>query len=335
MNSPRLLEDASIWGVQVPAKTGFLSQNLTEVCLVGPLTRLSELRTPDDVFTFIVDLFNYRLPISAGGDLSVSIRSIVVAIIIFVVMVRLSKAAQNLLRKRVLDHLSIDEGLAYTLQRLLHYVVISLGILFALRIGVNVDLTSLAVLVTALSVGIGLGLKEISSDVAAGFILLFERPLRVGDRVRLNDGSIEGDVLGIDLRTTKIRTLDRLTVIVPNSKLTNEIYVNRTYLNDPVRVSVTVGVAYGSDVSSVRSALVSAAREVESVLDDPAPEVLFIGFGDSSLDFQLLAWTNEQKRALWVRSEINFRVDDTFREAGIEIPFPQQDVYVKALPQAS
>jgi potassium efflux system protein len=308
-----------------------------EVCFVESLTRLVDWRSPEDVVRALLALFNYELPISAGGGLTVSIRSLLVAVVILVVAVRLSRTAQRVLRGRVLSRVPIDAGLAYTLQRLVHYAIVAIGALLALRVGVGVDLTSLAVVVTALSVGIGLGLKEISSDVAAGFVLLFERPLRVGDRVKLNGGGlqIEGDVAGIDLRTTKIRTLDRMTVIVPNSKLTNEIYVNWTYRDGPVRVRVPIGVAYGSDVVAVRRALLDAASSVDAVLADPAPDVAFLGFGDSALDFALDAWTNEQKRAAWVRSEINFKIDETFREAGIEIPFPQQDVNIRTLPRAS
>jgi small-conductance mechanosensitive channel len=300
------------------------------------LSRLSTLSSPQDVLDFLVALVTYRIPISAGGDMSVSIRSLLIAAAIFVVIVRLSRTAQHVLQRRVLAHLPLEPGLRYTLQRLVHYALIGIGLLFALRVGVGIDLTSIAVLVTALSVGIGLGLKEISSDVAAGFVLLFERPLRVGDRVKLNEGGgVEGDVVGIDLRTTKIRTLDRLTVIVPNSKLTNEVYVNRTYRDDPVRVKIAIGVAYGSDVDTVRRALLESAASVPAVLNEPAPDVMFVGFGASTLDFELHAWTNEQRRAPWVRSEINFRIDDAFREAGIEIPFPQQDVNIRTIQQAS
>jgi small-conductance mechanosensitive channel len=306
---------------------------------VEPLTRFADIRSPEDVFSFLVTLFTYRIPISAGGELSISVRSLLIAIVVFVVIYRLSRTAQRFLRGRVLSHVPIDPGLSYTLERLVHYSIIAIGLLVALRIGVGVDLTSIAVIVTALSVGIGLGLKEISGDVAAGFVLLFERPLRVGDRVKLSGGlQIEGDVVGIDLRTTKIRTLDRQTVIIPNSKLTNDVYVNTTYRDGPLRVRVPIGVVYESDVGAVRRALLDAAREVDAVLDDPPADVVFIAFGESTLDFELDAWTNEQKRATWVRSEINFKVDEKFRAAGIEMRSTEQDINIRTirgLPRAS
>lgn len=288
-----------------------------------------------EIWDFIVRVFTYDVAVAAGGGMSVSIKSLLLAIIIVFVAIRLSRTAQSLLKKRVLSHVPIDPGLGYTLQRLLHYAVIGFGFLLALRIGVGVDFTGIAVVLTALSVGIGLGLKEISSDVAAGFVLLFERPLRVGDRVKLGGGAIEGDVLAIDLRTTKIRTLDRMTAIVPNSKLTNEIYVNSTYRDGPVRVRVPVGVAYGTDVAVVRAKLLEAAKAVDVVLADPAPDVTFVGFGESTLDFELEAWTNEQKRPGRVRSALNFKIEEKFRDAGIEIPFPQQDINIRTIPQAS
>jgi small-conductance mechanosensitive channel len=295
---------------------------------------VESLRSPQDIYDFVVAVFTYEVPISAGGGLRISIRSLLVAVLIFVLMYRLSRTAQRVLRGRVLSHVSIDAGLAYTLQQMLHYAVVALGVLFALRVGVGVDLTSLAVVVTALSVGIGLGLKEISSDVAAGFILLFERPVRVGDRVKLGGSlQVEGDVAAIDLRTTKVLTNDGLTVIVPNSKLTNEEYVNWSYTNEPVRLHIPIGVAYESDVDTVRAALLAAAEGIEQVIANPKPSVRLVKFGDSTLDFELLVWTREPEKHPQIRSDVNFNIHRELHAAGIEIPFPQQDLHVRTMPQ--
>ncbi len=248
--------------------------------------------TFNEIWDLIVTVFNYPVTISPGGGLQVSLKSLIVAILIFVVMYRISMTAQRLFQKKVVKHIPLDSGLSYTLQRLLHYVITVMGALFALNVGIGINFTSLAVVLTALSVGIGLGMQGIASDVAAGFVILFERPLRVGDRIKLSS-SLEGDVQTIDIRTTKIRTNDNLIVIVPNSQLTSDAYVNWSYSNEPVRLHIPVGVAYGSDVAKVRDALLAASLDVDGVLQDPKPSVRLVSFGDSSLDFERAAtWTS-------------------------------------------
>jgi potassium efflux system protein len=188
-------------------------------------------------------------------------------------------------------------------------------------------ITSIAVVFTALSVGIGFGLQYIASDIASGFILLFERPIRVGDRVTI--GTDEGDVQSINLRTTIVTTNDRISVIVPNSKLIRERVINWSYGDPRARVSIPIGVAPDSDVELVTKTLLRAAEGVDDVLEQPQPKVQFVKFGDSSFDFRLLVWTNKPRAHIQIRSDINFRIEKLFREAGIEIPSPQFDVRLR------
>jgi potassium-dependent mechanosensitive channel len=287
--------------------------------------------TPEELYDRIVSVLTHEVPLAVGGELRVSIVSLLLAVLIVLVSIRLSKLARTLFRTRVLRRAPLDSGVVYALDRLVHYAVVTVALLFALKVGIGADYTSLAVLVTALSVGIGLGLKEIAGDVAAGFILLFERPVRVGDRVKLNN-DVEGDVMSIGLRTTKVVTNDRLTVIVPNSRLTNEDYVNWSYRNEPVRVHIPVGVAYGSDVQRVREALLTAIEGVNRIAADPKPDVRLVRFGDSSLDFEVLVWTSDPTAHPQIRSDVNFGIEREFRNFGIEIPFPQSDVHVRTMP---
>jgi small-conductance mechanosensitive channel len=286
-----------------------------------------------DIYDQLTAWVTYRVPISATGEMGVSIASLVMAVVFLLIFFQASRIAQNLLQKRLLSHVPLDPSVSYTLQRLLHYVIVAIGILVALRIGIGADFTSFAVVITALSVGIGLGLREIAADVAAGFVLLFERPIRVGNRVKLpGELNVEGNVLTIGLRTTKIRTNDRLVVIVPNSHLTNEKCVNWSYRSEPVRVHVPVGVAYGTDLELARRVLLSTAEGVDKVLADPGPSVRLVRFGDSSLDLELLVWTKDPTAHAQIRSDINFRIERGFREAGIEIPFPQRDLNLRGVP---
>lgn len=288
---------------------------------------------PQQIYETILQVLFYRVPISGDGTMGVSIATLTLAILIFVVMYRLSRTAQTVFKRRVLAHVPLDGGLAYTMQRLLHYLMVALGVIFALKIGLGVDFTGLAVILTALSVGIGLGLKEITSDVAAGFVLLFERPIRVGDRVKMGgDLKIEGDVKAVGLRTTKILTNDNLMVIVPNSKLTNENYINWSFTKAPVRLHIPVGVAYGSDVEVVRGALLAAVDGVAKLVDEPKPSVRLVEFGDSALGFELLVWTQAPENHPQIRSDLNFNIERELRAAGVVIPFPQRDLHLVTVP---
>jgi len=217
--------------------------------------------------------------------------------------------------------------LHYTIGRLTQYLIISIGLLVALSFGVGLDLTSVAVIFTALSVGIGFGLQYIAADIASGFILLFERPVRVGDRISV--GKEEGDVQSINLRTTVMTTNDRVSVIVPNSQLVREHLINWSYGDPRARIAIPVGVAYSSDVDLVTQTLLEAAKDVDNVLRDPPPKVQFLKFSDWSLDFRLLIWTNRPRLHTQIRSDINFRIEKLFREAGIEIPFPQTELRLR------
>lgn len=261
------------------------------------------------------------------GNLSVSVTTLIEGLLIFGVALLLSRTVSAFLQRRIARRTYLDPGLQYTLGRLTQYLIISLGVLLALKAALSIDLTSIAVVFTALSVGIGFGLQYIAADIASGFILLFERPVRVGDRISI--GKEEGDVQSINLRTTVMTTNDRVSVIVPNSKLVREYLINWSYGDPRARLSILVGVAYGSDVNLVTETLLKATKDVDNVLRDPPPKVQFLKFGDWSLDFRLLVWTNRPRLHAQIRSDINYRIERLFREAGIEIPFPQTELRVR------
>src|SRR5262249_48443837 len=217
-----------------------------------------------------------------AGKFSFSILTVLLFLLIIVATVWISRRLRLLLQKRVLPKLEIDSGLEYTLLRIIHYVVVTLGVLYALKIGFDVDMTSVAVVLGFLSLGIGFGLQYIASDLVSGFILLFERPMRIGDRIKVGD--VEGRVESISLRTTIISTNDNLAVIVPNSELVRNRFVNYSYGSPEVRIAIPVGVAYGSDIEKVKTALVQAATAVKDVLAVPAPQARLNGFGESAIN---------------------------------------------------
>jgi len=265
------------------------------------------------------------------GTFKVSIISLVLLILIVFIATLVSRYTRRFLRKRVLPRFHIEIGLQYTLLRLVHYVIIALGVLYAIKIGFSVDLTSVAVILGFLSVGIGFGLQYAASDIASGFILLFERPIRIGDWLSL-EGGVEGRVESISLRSTVVVTNENLAVIMPNSKLVQNKFINYSYGTQNVRLNIPIGVAYGSDLETVKTALLEAARSVKEVLSDPAPIVHFSSFGDSALNLQIRVWVNEPRNHTTIGSKINFAIDEAFRKYNIEIPFPQRDIRIRRDP---
>lgn len=265
------------------------------------------------------------------GNFYISLSTLLQALAVLVIAILLSRYLRGFLSRQFERRHRLDPGLQYTVLRLTHYIIIGLGLLLALRLGFGADLTSLAVVFTALSVGIGFGLQYIANDIASGFILLFERPVRVGDfiTVGVDSKTVEGRVRGINLRTTLVITNDRIAVIVPNSKLVSHNLINWSQPDARSRISIPVGVAYGTDTDLVTRTLLRATEGIEYVLAEPKPSVQFLSFGDSALDFRLLIWTDKPRRHPKIKSDINYRIDALFREAGIEIPFPQRDLNVR------
>ncbi|HWN09027.1 MAG TPA: mechanosensitive ion channel domain-containing protein [Pyrinomonadaceae bacterium] len=266
------------------------------------------------------------------GNQPFTVMRLLGGIAVFVFAIFLSRRIGDLLERRIAKRTYIDPGLRYTIARLAGYLLIVAGVLAGLKM-VGVDMTSVAVLFTALSVGIGFGLQYIAADIASGFILLFERPIRIGDRITI--GEDEGDIKSINLRTTLVTTNDNISIIVPNSKLVSQRVINWSYGDPRARIAIPVGVAYDSNVELVTETLILAADGVENVLTDPAPRVQFLRFGDSSLDFRLLVWSVQPRRHFEIKSDINFRIWTLFRERGIEIPYPTTEFRMRPEPANS
>lgn len=262
------------------------------------------------------------------GNFEISLTSVVIGLCALLIAMAVSRSVRAFLQRRMEGRKRIDAGLQYTLLRLLHYFIIVIGALVAFRTAFNADLTTLAVVFTALSVGIGFGLQYIAGDIASGFILLFERPVRVGDFVTVTgpDSRLtEGRVQSINLRTTIVITNDHIAAIVPNSKLVNQNLINWSYGERRSRIAIPIGVSYDSDVDLVTETLLRAADKVSYVMTEPKPTVQFLDFGDWSLNFRLLVWTDRPRRYPQIKSDINYRIRRLFKEAGIEIPFPQSE----------
>ena len=253
------------------------------------------------------------------------------ALISFVVIISMfwfvSQFSRKVLLPRLIAYLKLDDGSSYTFSRILHYLVMVLGILMAFQF-VGIDFSGLAVVFGFLSVGIGFGLQNITSNFISGLILLLERPIQVGDRVLVGD--TEGDVEEIKIRATKIKSVDNISIIVPNSEFISTRVVNWSHGDHTVRVNVDVGVSYDSDLEAVLTSLKEVATAEPEVLEEPAPEVLLMKFGDSSWDMRLRVWIANPKRHPIVRSKLNCAIVHKFRQNHIEIPYPQRDLHLRS-----
>ena len=277
-----------------------------------------------DSAAIIAQIWSYLTRQFTFGRITVSVSSVIVGLLVIILTILIARWSSALIERRIAHRRHIDPGLRYTICRLVKYVIITVGLLVALKQAFAIDLTSIAVIFTALSVGIGFGLQYIAADIASGFILLFERPIRIGDRITI--GEDEGDVQSINLRTTIVTTNDHIAIIVPNSKLVTQNVVNWSYADPRARISIPVSVADDQDIQLVTSTLTQAAKNVTNVLLDPEPLVQFVKFGEYSLDFRLLVWTNQPRRHMQIRSDINYRIAQLFRERSIKLATPTQQL---------
>jgi small-conductance mechanosensitive channel len=253
----------------------------------------------------------------------------ILRLIFFVFLVFwLSSVIKGQMVSRVLSRSGLDASLQYAIAQVTGYVVITIGFFLALQ-NTGINLSALTVFAGAVGVGVGLGLQNISSNFISGLILLAERPIKIGDRVEVQ--SVAGRVTEIRARSTTIVTNDNITLIVPNSVFVEHTITNWSHGDAKVRFRIPVGVAYGSDLATVKEALLEVARNHSATLSNPEPSVFFESFGESTLNLELVVWSAEMSfRPRRFRSDLNFAIDQAFRERGIELPFPQRDVHIRA-----
>jgi len=257
----------------------------------------------------------------------VTFSSIVMFLLMITIFYITSKFVTRLMMKPLLGRFSIDEGIRYNLIRINHYLIMVIGVIVAFQF-IGIDLSGLAVIFGLLSVGIGFGLQNVTSNFISGLILLFERPIKIGDRVTVGD--TEGDVLDINIRSTTIQTLNNITFIVPNSEFVSAKVINWSHGDTKIRLEISVGVSYTSDLDIVLKSLKEVALEHPAVLKKPESDVLFNEFGDSSWNMKLRVWIQDPKKHPKVRSDLNCAIVRKFREYGIEIPYPQRDLHLRS-----
>jgi small-conductance mechanosensitive channel len=266
------------------------------------------------------------------GNLSFTPASLLLGLGLLIALGVIAAAVRRLLRDRLLPRAGLVRGVSIALATLVYYLLIVVGTLLILPVMVSgFNLQTLSLMLGAVSFGVGFGLRNIADNFVSGLILLIERPIKVGDRIEV--GSAFGDVTQIKARATIVRTNDNIDIIVPNSEFISGRVTNLSYGDNRVRYRIPVGVHYKSDVPTVANALLEAARAVPAVLLQPPAEAMFMEFGDSSLNFELWVWTETRLSGpTRLRSELNYKIWETLKAYGIEVPYPQRDIYIKEMP---
>jgi small-conductance mechanosensitive channel len=266
-----------------------------------------------------------------AGEQKLTLGLLVASAAVFYGAFLISWTIQAVLMQEILPRKQVEAGVQLSISRLIHYAVILLGFVLALM-ALGFELTNLTILGGALGIGIGFGLQAIVNNFASGLIMLFERPIKVGDTIEL-DGRM-GRIKKLGLRATVVQTFDNAEIVVPNSDLITGQVTNWTLAERLARIRIPVGVAYGSDIEKVMRILKECAEQNATVVEKPEPNVLFLNFGASSLDFELRVWMNDFNDRRRVQSELNQEIDRRFREADIEIPFPQRDLHLRSVDES-
>ncbi|HSB52601.1 MAG TPA: mechanosensitive ion channel domain-containing protein, partial [Dissulfurispiraceae bacterium] len=232
----------------------------------------------------------------------------------------------------LLQRLRLSEASRYATRRMIRYSIVTVGLIAVFK-SVGAEWSQIQWLIAALGVGLGFGLQEIVANFISGIIILFEQPIRVGDVVTI--GQVSGRVTRIQIRATTVTDFDNKELIVPNKNFITGELVNWTRTEPVTRITLKVGIAYGSDTSLAHRTMLETVKANRRVLENPEPRVLFTAFGDSSLDFDVHVFVKEIADRLPVTHDLHMAIERALREHSIEIPFPQRDIHVRSLPPSA
>lgn len=267
------------------------------------------------------------IPVTQIGATELTLWSVVYFLLLIFLLLYLTAKIRKWVVYKLLANSKIDLGIRIAVGTILRYIVLVIGFIVVLQT-IGLDLSAVTVLAGALGVGIGFGLQNVTNNFVCGIIILFERPIKVGDRIEVGD--VSGDVMSISMRSTTILTNDNISIIVPNSDFISSKVINWSYTDRNIRFNIPIGVSYNEDPEKIKIILLEAANENKGILKEPAPDVLFKEYADSALVFNLRVWTREYiNRPNVLKSQIYYAVFKKFKEHNIEIPYPQRDLYIK------
>ncbi|MDD4356887.1 MAG: mechanosensitive ion channel [Smithellaceae bacterium] len=272
-----------------------------------------------------------KIPLFNMGDSSFTILTLVYLILATLLLLYLTSKINKIVTHKLLAKSRIDYGVRAATGSIIKYILLIIGFVIILQTA-GINLSSLTILFGALGIGIGFGLQNVINNFVSGLIILFERPIKVGDRIEV--AGVAGDVIDISMRATTIVTNDNISIIVPNSQFISETVINWSHTDRNVRFNYPVGVSYKEDPQVVKKVLLEVALDNRGVLKEPKPDVLFTEYANSAMIFNLRVWTREfVNRPGVLKSQLYYEIFRRFREEGIEIPFPQSDIHIKEMPK--
>lgn len=271
-------------------------------------------------------VMNY--PFLRFGHTDITLWNVLTLVVLLALVLLAEWAIKRFFILRLLSRTKMDRALQYAVAKIAGYVIIVLGFYIALQ-AVGIDLSSLAIIAGAVGVGLGFGLQNIINNFVSGLIILAERPVAIGDRVEV--GGVAGQVTKISLRSTTVVTNDNISIIVPNANFISDVVTNWSHSDPKVRFRVPFGVAYGTDLEQLRRLMLEVAAGHPKALKEPKPDLFFTGFGESSLDFELVVWSDEMTFSpRRFRSDLYYAIERKLRDHHIEIPFPQRDLHLRS-----
>jgi len=313
----------------ISGQTRRLLQLAASLLLIGALYPVWSQLTP--AVTRLDEIILWQRTLAQGGVeqvVPISLWDVGLNVLVLFLMVVAARNLPGLLEIAILEPMKVGRGGRYAISKLTSYAIYTVGTVLAFRL-MGIGWGDVQWLVAAMSVGLGFGLQEIFANLVSGLIILFERPIRIGDTVTI--GNVSGTVSRMRMRATTITDWDNKELIIPNKSFVTDPLINWT-LSDPItRIVIKVGVAYGSDTTKAHQVMMEVVRAHPDVLEDPPATVFFTGFGDSSLDFEVRVFVPERLKRMPLTHDIHMGLDRALEEAGIEIPFPQRDLHLRSV----
>jgi small-conductance mechanosensitive channel len=285
----------------------------------------------EKIKTFIDDIIRLlSVPLFSLGDSTITIWTVIYILFFITLLYWGTTKLGSIVIYKLLAKSKIDLGVRIAVGSITRYTILTVGFIIILQT-VGINLSSVTILLGALGVGIGFGLQNITNNFVSGLIILFERPIKVGDRIEV--AGVTGDVQKISMRATTIVTNDNISIIVPNSEFISSTVINWSHTDRMVRFNFPIGVSYKEDPENVKRLLLQVAESNDGVLKEPKPDVLFTEYGDSALMFNLRVWTKKYiDRPGVLKSQLYYEIFKVFKENNVEIPFPQRVVHLKSNP---
>ncbi|MDH5398466.1 MAG: mechanosensitive ion channel [Cyclobacteriaceae bacterium] len=262
------------------------------------------------------------------GETHVTLSTMLYIFVAIFILIYLSGKVKKIVTRNIINKYNTNPGTVQSIATISRYLVLTFGVVIILQ-SAGIDLSALSLMAGALGVGIGFGLQNVTNNFISGLIILFEQPIKVGDRVRVGD--IEGDVVRISIRATQVITNDNITLIIPNAEFISSTVINWSHNDTMVALRFPVGVSYKENPEQVKEIILNVLEHLEGILPEPAPEVLFDEYGESSLNFIARIWTTKyMNRPGRLKSMFYYSLFKSFKTAGIEIPYPQRDIHIKS-----